>query len=903
MLERARGKKAFFTEKYNMPGYTVWVMQEPPLQQYIKIIQTHGMKLEFAASGKPIIMDTSVLDPSTGLTVPNYRGVIVSATFKPNATKTGLVAKAEIAGQKRTLNNGIDTSPLGRQYMVDMWNEPVAQRGKRALFESWAPKHAHTGYTYRGTAFYANQGGGDLGQDGSAAQRDIGYDVPHEFTKGLEKVTRSYLIAGFDWPRACGYQVVTTNLWGQREFAIYIDGHNKVGVYPIDAITHVDGYTQNVSGTYVKTAQVVMPGGMVENPARLKDSISSSENMLVDLIETDWKVNHLGTKMCAIGLTKAPFLRDAAYWGSNASTTPYTTGIHSDVQSRMGRAGRGGMAEMAPGHNPTCYFWSTGIVEVELKIALTGPDLEDFTFSIVTTMLRDPATTTRYAWAVGYSWHDFGPTVKAGDLITYEWELYMLQTGSDSAARHNSAQNLATGRPWLAETFFTVHNWTQNYAELKCMRMNPADGIIALDTETCAFVIQQTPFHRYTNFSDSPLYTGTFTQYFGVSVFVGFKHQETLWPELSSGWPDRVKPDILLAATQNERAYIDKAITYWATTTAYYPGDLYATPMHKWEYVPLNDAYRDSWNSQWTDCREVWSQGNYPYFYYGNLFAFYMAEFPPTEARFYNGNLFHAQDHFRKYEHEGGGHVPDPTIFDNMDDFFWASEQLQGFSTPAVTPGAVGLAALAKTCHHLLLCSTPYWGRHAYTCITDQFVQLSGNTTFFAHANGSYALWENALIYFGVPSPLDLEDVDVSLVEHCVFDRIVVWGTGKYAKSAVRTSFMELYNQAVAAGVAADTLEANILPMTKADQRATFVNNGVTSLVLDATWDSDTYEIIDTSYYPAAQFGMDPANATFTTYNLNFNTYWDLPTSRIPAMDKNNPHIRFSNPYLVTEAL
>jgi hypothetical protein len=135
-----------------------------------------------------------------------------------------------------------------------------------------------------------------------------------------------------------------------------------------------------------------------------------------------------------------------------------------------------------------------------------------------------------------------------------------------------------------------------------------------------------------------------------------------------------------------------------------------------------------------------------------------------------------------------------------------------------------------------------------------------------------------------------------------VFDRIYVKGTGKYAKSVVKTSFMELYNQAVAAGIAADTLEANILAMTKANQRATFVNNGTTSLVLDATWNGDTYQLIDTSIYPAAQSGPDPANATFTSYGMNFNNYWDLSPARIPAMDTNNPHIRFANPYLVAEA-
>jgi hypothetical protein len=76
----------------------------------------------------------------------------------------------------------------------------------------------------------------------------------------------------------------------------------------------VSGINQTVAQVYVKTASMGLPAWVWQPSQRLEDHYASTGNTgLTNFPETDWKVNHLGTKAVAVCYTKVDAVKDDDY--------------------------------------------------------------------------------------------------------------------------------------------------------------------------------------------------------------------------------------------------------------------------------------------------------------------------------------------------------------------------------------------------------------------------------------------------------------------------------------------------------------------------------------------------------------------------------------------------------------
>jgi len=230
-------------------------------------------------------------------------------------------------------------------------------------------------------------------------------------------------------------------------------------------------------------------------------------------------------------------------------------------------------------------------------------------------------------------------------------------------------------------------------------------------------------------------------------------------------------------------------------------------------------------------------------------------------------------------------------------------------------------------------------------------MNIDSYATFFTHPNGTYAFFSDSWVYdrnglpgdftnatgpgassgAGLGTGLDwkqntLGTYDVSKVEHVIFDRVNFEVRAKNQPTRRKgTSFRELYNKAVKAGVDAETLpdSENILPMELVDMRATFtkeIGNDTNAehefLDLKMTWNGADWWYRESGYAhpyadpPSSQ--QPPIVGTSGNFNnLNTYGYWRTTNfatgsvSRVPgAADVDYPsywHIRFANPLLIME--
>jgi hypothetical protein len=109
--------------------------------------------------------------------------------------------------------------------------------------------------------------------------------------------------------------------------------------------------------------------------------------------------------------------------------------------------------------------------------------------------------------------------------------------------------------------------------------------------------------------------------------------------------------------------------------------------------------------------------------------------------------------------------------------------------------------------------------------------EVSPQTTFFVHPNGSWAFFNQSFIYNGnglhlVPigtTGIGVSEWDAANMEHCIFDKVhfSVWSNQGTA-TTISTTFRDLYNQAIANGIEDKTLTDNSQPISLSDMRATF---------------------------------------------------------------------------------
>lgn len=874
-----------FTQRFKMPGYDIHVEQVPPVQ-YVKIVQNGDMAFEFATSGNPVVHQ--VYPPITGTDA--YKSVIVSVKLKANRALTAYEATPTIAGQKRTFV-GVDVSPLGRSVQVDMLDEPVDQRNGHNVFSSWAPKHPWSGAYHRGAVFYAGTAFHAFLAPLSAQQvRDVGFDVPHGFSYRIQPIVHSYLQNPADWPRASGMQTVTSKDWGNRRFAIYVDAKGQFSVYPVQPITHVDQYTQNILPKYVQIASPVLPAAVWVNTTLRKTYGGSAQDALADFVETDWKFAPDGKKACAIMLWRTPFEFDSAYFGSSPTANPLTLANFNHLRDNLGTLGHYGFDfNVDPTHHtPQRYHNGAGIVEVVVGITLTGPNPEDFELTLATNIIRDGSTNEYFPFVVGYSWYDNTRLgVKKGDLISLDIEIYWasmlvlvdahkfydvpnrdslyVSSGSTQTYRDAEAQPEAA--------IYSIKNLSQSNKEIWTIKAGP---LLAIDIPTLSLVMENPPldytgdrFH-YDNFSAYG--QGQWRNPFATTLWVGLSLKETWYPTLYTDWPASMKTQVDLSINTSGRAWVTSIAAFWAKNTARHTdGGLpftYADYPTTFPRLTLNDPVRDSWDAyEYQVIRDWWAGG-----YAGiNFFSFKNNPYPSLYC-FYSGG-----DAYR-------------TAFVGA----WSGSEAELRAFEMFRVASVAFVNNGKqNSGYQFMCTKPRWGQAAYGNAVNVLNHLDATRTFYVHINGSYAYWDTSRMYDhnGIGPETNAGNYDIDKVEQMVHDKIHLQGTGKFAKTKLDTTFMALYNAAVAAGTLAGTLEVGIGTMAVVDMQASFVLAATNPFTCRANWDGGSYTIADDQV-------LDPADSSNLGMwqGVSLNSSWN---GQYPTYDKVHRHIRYAQPILI----
>lgn len=829
---------------------------------YIQIMPADKFFFEFATTGHPI---TTTLIDQDGVTFETYKGCMVGVNV--SVEKGKLLAKPRILKNKRS-EQGETLSLVERPYQVQLIHEPVVYpnaefkfgrvRTKRTVFESYGPVHPWTGVTMRTTTGPYNPFAGfsTCGPGSTFSMRDHYFDVPWQDGEKAEPVRHAYLRGDADWPSANGYQKVKSDDFGEREFAIYVDDFNQFAIFPLGAIGPLNPANptlQNVPEAYIQRLAPALPAWAYVPSQRAEDYWAANPDVRewsVDQPITDWKFNHLGTKCAAILHEREPYSYDTAFWATDSNPDcPFTTTKFDDFAAWMNSDIKYAQAFAPDSYAQQRYFIAPGIVELTIKIELTGPDLNQYVATITVETIRQPSasvsdpTKNRFAAFVGYVWHkspkrtNTNMTVEAGTLVAVDLEYWL---------RPNGTFGETSQRQYL----WSVRN-LRNNDEVCCFVGAP---MLAVDLTTLSFVMRLDAFSTDvrnvggTNMNFPIHHFGAWIVHSGVS-------KEVLFPDTM---PQAMKDQLNLYAVANGREFM--------ATRLQESSDWYLVPLTTskdgWTDSSIN-AYRNHWAYQFWNILDRW-------------FAFI-----DPDSSFYGDKV--------KYKISGS---PPSSPSDAADTEKW-------------------LASIGGDYYNLFFCDNPRWGWNAYAGSLPYYMAVSAYSTFYAHPNGSYAFWSDGWVYdrnglpgdyvaaigaggtsgVGLGTGTDythdtLAIYDTTLIEHVIFDRVHFEVRVKDRPALTNnTSFMELYNRAVQLGIANETLpaEENIQVVTKDNMRATFTKEtgddpGIEHFFLDlkATWHGKDY------WYRESAWSNSYAGVPFPPFvgsagnfnNLNFYCYW-----------------------------
>jgi hypothetical protein len=791
-----------FTQRYVIEGFYITV-QQLPAAKHIWIIGLGEAYFEFQTSGLPV--EYWPFDQG-GITGQAYKVGVVGVSISKGA------ATAKLLGGLRAEEPGASlTSRIQRSSQVILLDEPVhyysatantkvTQHYPRMIYDSWAPLHPHTGVHFHsyGTIWEMNNVHTFLGSFSSHFLRDVGYDVTWNDNVNFYPLREADLLDPTDWARKAGIQLVRDDVYGSREFAIYIDAFDQVSVFPTSQIgpTEASGGMplQNVDSTYVKSSRVTLPSWCYKKAQTFKSwyetwkaDTSFKATGLYDFPEYDWKVHPDGTKMCTVVYESvlaeyndayfSPFSADigtqgpGTYWPDQTSfdlLNAFTMGVNAKFNGTQ-----------TPGD--PYYLSAPGLVEVSIDIALTGLNPEDFTLSLICTEVRRPTTSQYCTFLAGYCWYDIKATTwtegdpvydaQRGDLCVLDLELYG-RTSDTKAADLYSLKNLTQNKE--IRTFGATSSYTAGSL------FSGATSIIAYNFETLSFVFK---VRNIEEVSDSG-YTKQ-TVHFGVVVYTLNRYRHTFFPDSMTAGnqadiTDKVDVDIR-AAMVAEFGVLD--------------------------LMPLNDL------SDWTNARMQRLRERYSRSLTqaaAEIYGAYAGNTQPYGNPDAGGVMPGAVGY--KYWKTGAFDYPAPTA----DDYVWYNYVFRhGINRP------YSLFDLVNP--------RPGWWQHSAHILLK--CEINPHTTFFTHPNGTWALFNQSLLYNknGIhlvnlgDAGLGTGEWDAANMEHCVFDKVhfSVWSE-EGTPTTIDTTLRELYNQAITNGRADDSLTDNSQEIALSDMRVTF---------------------------------------------------------------------------------
>lgn len=508
--------------------------------QYIYIDVQGGMYFEFHTSGRPVEFGT--VAGSLG----EYQAYKV-ATVGVDVRFAGAVSVAPFIGNNLKQVDASVESVLQRPAQASLIDEPVSYpRAGLAVYESWAPGHPHTGILLRAwnqslaAKYPPLVPGGDpqtsRGPIGAHIFRDVDFDIPFQYGVGKSKVTRGYIRGDADWPRANAIQVVEHEVFGSRTFGIYNDAFGHFYVFPLSAVgVELPDFAQNITAPRQLTP--TFPAWCYVPTERARDAYDTYGGAVaIAMPELDWKFHPDGTKACSIVYERTPAVFDEAYFTTAPSGTPFTTADFEYYRDYRSGVSLRQQVTFPPAVLPQRYNSAPGIVEVSIRIELTGSAADAFEANLSVTEIRRPTTSEYCPLLVGYCGQDvleeFSETAyqaRRGDMVCLDIE------------RYYEAKSVFSGSAF-AWTMLVLKNLTRT-SELRAFWGSGRDGnfkdwtcrLVDHDLPTLSFALRV----EYGSFDERTLQvypSGTrdepySTIHFGISVFVLNRHKEVLYPE------------------------------------------------------------------------------------------------------------------------------------------------------------------------------------------------------------------------------------------------------------------------------------------------------------------------------------------------------------------------------------
>lgn len=895
---RQRARTAYLTGTRNWHLHKIIDVAEIDIKLagrtvFIQIMPADSFYFEFASSGKPVITEVATQD---GVGFPTYKGCMVGVNVAIN--NNVLTARPTLLQGKRDIH-GQFLSVVKRPYQVQLTNEPVSYpravskfgriRTLKTVFDAYAPIHPWTGILLRDTdgPLGTYQSTVVCGPGSTFSTRDFYYDVPYGEGYRKDPVKLAYIRGTMDWPRASGNQIAKHPVYGEREFAIYVDAFNQFAVFPVSAIgpvTGPSGIDQNVPATHVQIVTPVFPSWVYVPTSKASTYWAGNPNVkewCIDEPEFDWRFNHTGTKCAVIAFERIPFAYDSTFWSTNINPgCPFNATKFATLSSWMG-SDTNYIEGFAPDtYNNTRYFSAPGVIEFEVKITLTGPDSRDFTVELVPTVIRRPLQQTgfdsRWALFIDYVYTDMpkrtntNALVKAGTLVSLDLEYWVRPNGN-------------IGQTSERQTLLSVRNlYEADYGKSEIFSAIGAP-ILAVDLKVLAMVLRLDAYTTTRKFSGDGTILNFPVHHFGAWIIHSGISKEVVFP---STMPDYAKEKLNGYAVMNGRQLF---------------GDKITASGGGWEYVPVNTP-KDAWADTSVNNLRTWWAAQLWF-----ATAYFFAVIDPDN---------------------GGGYVK--------------------YKTGAPAYPADGdatqkwLNAVGGDWVNIFFCDSPRFGVQQYASITTKYMAVSCESTFFAHPNGTYAFWANDWIYDlnGLPgdyvnavgpgatsevgqgtgsdwSHNTLAVYDPTLVEHVVFDRVHFEIKIKDNKTRTRkTSFMELYNKALIASADKIADSENLQPITLQDMQGTFTKeigydtNGYEFLDLKITWEGTDWWYRESAWMRDISNGFPPLVGTAGNFNnLNLQCYWRTtnfagggiayPPGANRNQSYNNWHVRFANTLLI----
>ena len=874
-LEGVFGRDNYFRQNYVVEGYSVEVQQQPPYQ-YIRIVASDALFFEFQSTGWPVRLATG-----------RYKVAVVSVEIKNGALD------ATLMGNQRVID-AASVSVLGREQQEQLIDEPVSYPGPkangvypRALYQTWAPKHSHTGLYLHGYVAGAVPWTVTATPSSLTAHftRDVGYDVPWADGQAKNPLRYSYLSGTSDWPRASGVRLVKSDTFGDREFAIVIDAFDQVSVYPTSAITAFAGTgVQNVLPLYVQRTRIALPAWVYAKSERFLDFFTANPGNtgVNDFPEYAWKIHPDGEKAVAVVYERVAAEFDEAHYAPWAADDPMPFPTKGplpffptpDNFATMSAALTGvypqlGVMQETTDLGATRYLCAPGLIEITIHLAITGTAAEDYTFSVTVNTLRRPTTAALCPLVAGYVFHDVldpisTPALKVyrarrGDLVVLDIECYGRLSDS-GAASLMSVKNLTAGTELLTFGADTEHRKAWSAPEGMATTFSQ---LLAFDMNTLSFAI----LHRHrarTLVGDT--FDGITTQatHFGVGIYVMGKYKTTLWPETIDAAAKLAIQGFIEANGRDLVAGLD--------------------------LMPLNDL------RGWGDADMDSLRENYD----------------------------------RRRDPDGGGFFDNPphALVDPLANMFMDSGfgfkyyDLLVQEHPDPTPAAfnwwyacLGAGRYAPFLLFNLTDPRPGWYQHMAEIMSR--LRTSPWTTFFAHPNGSWAFYNQEFIYnragFGIHQRYDgyiyrytsTVPMSVANFEHCILDHVHL----ESKKHGFDSTFVALYDIAVNKAITHGTILDDAAPVSRAQLSALFsvgfavdpYDATVTYQTLNARWHGFDFRGVDLAYWTGTKqaprlgttFFVEP-NYDLSPHgilqNVSLSGFWqssDLSEFLVPALAAN----------------